>query len=54
MDNIHLLHAAAGQSSMKRFTCPSCEETLLASEPLNVLMICTLCEQVMLEDKLIK
>lgn len=53
MSDIHLLHSAAGQSTMKRFACPSCNETLLTSEPINVLMICTLCDQVLVQEKLL-
>lgn len=48
MDHQSILRTPALQTSLVKYACPSCREAIYTTPPLNVLMICTLCEEVLI------
>lgn len=51
-DNVSnaLLHAAAGAARMHRFVCSGCGASICTTPPINLLLVCTLCERVLEES----
>lgn len=45
-NNTTLLHEAA-QATLVKYACPGCKEAIYTTPPLNVMIICTLCEEIL-------
>lgn len=42
-----VLHADANQATLVKYACPGCREAIYTTPPLNILVLCTLCEEVL-------
>lgn len=42
-----LLQHIAGQAALVKYACPGCREAIYTTPPLNMLVICTLCEEIL-------
>lgn len=42
-----VLDADAYQAKLVKYACPGCREAIYTTPPLNVLVLCTLCEEVL-------
>lgn len=42
-----VLEGVAGSASLVKYGCPCCHEAIYTTPPLNVIVICTLCEEIL-------
>ena len=46
------LHSAAGDDGWRRFRCTGCDAVVCTTPPINLVLLCTLCEAVYVEERL--
>ena len=45
--NTPVLHTQANHARLVKYACPGCHEAIYTTPPLNILVLCTLCEEIL-------